>query len=596
MQVLLKNLTMTSQETSDALKKSFGIHTLRNKFSGRKLFRDNYFNLVMGDFEILDNTRNKHFFENIVEFARDQQDINLLPALRKIAYNPALGESIRQQASETMEMIEEGSTSPVLAGKADEPKGYREKIANARKMLSGHRYPQTTEILRLLREKSPELKKLALYLVGKFKMTDMSQEVCECLNNPEISSDAVRVLESLSKEIRTELRKYCLASSGNIVTGRNIIRILGKTCTRDNTEFLFSLLWSNSRRIRETALSALVNCGFKVTDNDRGRLTRMIYDTFGLISWILAAEVCLEKNIDTLLLGEMNNEYSRWKDFASGLLSLLPVHGDKSGQEHRHAGKTDEYSEYLSRISDIVFSDRIKLNSTVLTGGGPYLKMLKKLQKFFPVDVPSYKELLEDLINRDYNTISIWTKVRALRNIAAIEDENLAESVVALLFSPEQILQEEAARLIARTDDKLYSRVEERLRNDEHKKKLDLIINGKVNEKNLLYNKVIFLKSCFPSIQEEKLYFLASLLQYVSGSEEGIKNNLKFALIWMMSLENPIPQVHIIYDSQDSISAEILNSEGGYGYVLPFSALSEFEYQYPEDMMDILKYIDDNEE
>ena len=591
MQVLLKNLIMTSPETSDALNKSTGIHNLRNKFSGHKLFRDYYYNLVMGDFEILDITGNRYFFESIIEFSRIEQDISLLPALRKIAYNPVLNESIRQQASETIEMIEEGAPPPRRPEVTDEDKSLRVKIANARKMLSGQRYPQTTEILRLLREKSPVLKKLALYLVGKFRMTDMSQEVCECLSNPEISADAIKVLQTIGNEIRNELRRFCLASSGNLPTGKNIIRILGKTCTKDNTEFLFSLLWSNSRQIRETALGTLVNCGFKVSAHDRERLVSMIYDTFGLMAWILSAEVCLEKNIDYPLLDEMNYEYSRWKEFASGLLKLVPDTGETADQPRIGKKKTDDMSGYISQISDTLLADRSKSHLSVHAGGGYYLKMLKRIRGYFPVEVPSYKELLEDLINRDYNTVSIWTKVCALRNIAALEDENLAESVAALLFSPEQILQEEAARLIARTDSDLYGRVRERLDAD-HKKKLDVIVGGQFNEKDSLYNKVIFLKSCFPSIPKEKLYTLACALQYVTNREKEVSNSL----FWVMSIENPIPHVDIVYNVPEKFSNDVLKSDGGFGYVLPFSALSEFEYQYPDEMSDILKYIDDNEE
>lgn len=586
---------MTSPETSEILNKSSGIHTLRKKFSGQILFRDYYYNLVMGDFEILEITNNKYFFENIIEFSRIEQDISLLPALRKIAYNPALSESIRQQASETIEMIEEGTPPPQQSEIKDEDTGLREKIANARKMLSGHRYPQTTEILRLLREKSPVLKKLALYLIGKFKMTDMSQEVCECLNNPEISADAIRVLQTIGSEIRNELRRFCLASSGNLSTGKNIIRILGRTCTRDNTEFMFSLLWSNSRQIRETALEALVNCGFKVSEHERERLVRMIFDTCGLMAWILSAEVCLEKNIDYLLLDEMNYEYSRWKKFASGLLKLIPDSGETTDQPVRGLKKTDELSGYVSQISDVILADRSKSHPSVHAGSGYYLKTLKRLRRFFPVEIPSYKELLEDLINRDYNTVSIWTKVCALKNIAALEDENLAESVAALLFSPELILQEEAARLIARSGSDLYNMVKERLDADK-KQRLDRIINKQFNEKELLYTKLVFLKSCFPSIAEEKLYILASALQYVNNQEKESGNVISNSLLWVMPIENPIPLVDIVYHAPKKISQDILKSDGGFGYLLPFSALSDFKYQYPDDVADIIKYIDDNEE
>ena len=72
------------------------------------------------------------------------------------------------------------------------------------------------------------------------------------------------------------------------------------------------------------------------------------------------------------------------------------------------------------------------------------------------MEIPDYKSLLEDIINCDYNLISVWTKACTLKSITEIEEEDLAESVVALLFSPEQILREESARLIARSGRELY--------------------------------------------------------------------------------------------------------------------------------------------
>ena len=77
--------------------------------------------------------------------------------------------------------------------------------------------------------------------------------------------------------------------------------------------------------------------------------------------------------------------------------------------------------------------------------------------------MPDYKNLIEDLLNRDYNQISFWTKACTLRNIKEIKDENLGESVAALLFSPEEILQEEAAKLIARSGMEKYRSVSQRI-------------------------------------------------------------------------------------------------------------------------------------
>ena len=91
-----------------------------------------------------------------------------------------------------------------------------ERIISAKKVLSETRMPQTTEILRLLRDKSPESKRLAIYMIGKFRLSDMLPEVCECLNIPGLETDAAAVLSAFGNSAEEELIRFYLVSSGNI--------------------------------------------------------------------------------------------------------------------------------------------------------------------------------------------------------------------------------------------------------------------------------------------------------------------------------------------------------------------------------------------
>ena len=72
----------------------------------------------------------------------------------------------------------------------------------------------------------------------------------------------------------------------------------------------------------------------------------------------------------------------------------------------------------------------------------------------------------------------------------------MAESLIALLFSPELILREETAKLLSRSGKEYYVQASDRLPGDV-KETLDSIIGGNVNDYELLYDKVIFLKSLF---------------------------------------------------------------------------------------------------
>ena len=87
-----------------------------------------------------------------------------------------------------------------------------EKIDGANLILAGTRRPQTTLILRLLRDNSIESKKLAIYMIGKFKLTDLLSDVCGCLNIRGLEIDAYSVLRSFGKDAEDELLRLYLVT------------------------------------------------------------------------------------------------------------------------------------------------------------------------------------------------------------------------------------------------------------------------------------------------------------------------------------------------------------------------------------------------
>ena len=144
-----------------------------NRFAAELTFKNEYFNLVNGSKTSLIKNRNALFYNKILDHSRMNWDINLLPAIKSIASDKNLDQAIRQRSAGLTESLE-------LLFASDQPKD--DKILNARMILADSRQPQTTQILRLLRDKSIESKKLAIYMIGKFRLTEMIPEVCECLN------------------------------------------------------------------------------------------------------------------------------------------------------------------------------------------------------------------------------------------------------------------------------------------------------------------------------------------------------------------------------------------------------------------------------
>lgn len=559
----------------------------RNRFSAENAFRSDYFNLITGNFSSLEESGNNLYLERIIHHTGSNHDLNLLPALKRISANSNIESKIRQQSASTVETLEK---FPSSLNHEDE------KIESAIKTLSGTRMPQTTEILRLLRDNSIESKRLAIFMIGKFKLTDMLPEVCECLNIQELDRDAYSVISSFGDKAVEELIRCYLVYSGNIVTSKIILRLLGKAGTQESTGFLFSRLWSNSRQIKETTLKYLIDCDFKSSDDDRDRLHQYISDIIGLMTWNLSAKICLEKSNDIFLLEIFKKDIARWNRFLFNILSITYDSGSINKIRENLESETVEGVNYALEMIDLVIDDSIKPKLISLLDVTSDEDKAKNLYQFFPGEVPEYNKLLEDIINRDYNFLSLWTKACTLRNIHEIEGDDLAESVVALLFSPEAIILEESAKLVARSSRELYRSVSQRIPGTV-RKRLDKLVNGEVDEKDMLYEKVKFLSVCFEGIPAEELISLAGAMQY--KTEMSIKSPVfpDNCIIWTLSDEKPWYSSIIHYsDKLDTFGSGTGDKDHVSCYLLPLNAVEVFNYQFPDSSSVIFKYIDKNEE
>ncbi len=567
---------------------------LKNKFSGNRLFRTSYYNLVTGDLSIFENTGNRWFYESLILHASSKDDISLIPALKKVAADTRFDESIRQKASEAVEFLEEKKRFGQPPKPLSVASGVEEKLDHARRILAGTRLPQTAEILRLLRDKSVEVQRMAIYIIGKFRITEMTQDVCLCLNIPGLETDAGIVLHSLGSDISRDLRRFYLISSGNAGTSAMLLRILGSTCTPENTAFFFSRLWSNSRYIKEIALNGLVECDFKTENDETDQVVPMLYEISGIIVWLLSARLCLNRIQDTFLLKEINSEYNRWNSFLMNLLSVVFDSGTNDTRTIFRRSGEDVLTKEIPEIIRIIKGDSSKAGKT----GGDDLsseeRKFKKLSRHFPVEMPGYKRLLEDIINCDYNVLNIWTKASALRSIKSPDGKNLAESVVALLFSQELILQEEAVRLLAGSDKELYKSVSERIQNRDH---LDKIMSGEADQRSLVYEKTKFLASFFTGIPEDELIMLAGKLRFIKDSKtlSSAKNNEY--LLWSFLPGKVTPAFYIQFEESGTGPDEkIKATDFDFHYMLPLPAIEEFHSVFPDHSFEIFRNLDANED
>ncbi len=561
-------------------------HSLQNTYAARRLIRYNYYNLVTGDRSVLKQTGNRNFSKLLIDYAIEEKDINLLPVVKSISADTGADESLRQRASEAVEILEEHIRSSGTRTRAGVFDPEADKNANARRLLAGIRSPHTTEILRLLRDKSPIQKRYAIYAIGKFRLTDMLPEVCAALTDPRLVPDACAVLHSFGSSAAGDLQRLYLATSGNLVTGRHILKLLGENCIEDNRAFLISLLGSSLRHVREIILQFLTECNFRAREEEKGHLLQLISDTGKIISWIVSLRSGLDTgNNNTLLVEELENEYLRWKDYLKKLTGVTLAEGELDSKANR--GDEALLKEWIREV----------LSDPPDTGHEEayYRKMYRRLKRYFPSKIPSYYKIHEDIINCDYNFLTLFTKTCAVRNIGEIEDDELADSLIALLFSPEEILREEAARVLARPEMKHTQKITGRIQTRE-REYIEQIISGRRDDMEFIFEKLLFLASVLPGINKDELLILASGMIYAAGNTGQLTFPPEGFIAWVFMKGNTEPEI-IINTANADINHDTLTltDKTEFCCILPLSAVEEFDYQFPESSFAIFKIIDDNE-
>jgi ATP:ADP antiporter, AAA family len=581
-----KSLNKSIERAGDSMLKennSIQFESFRNRFTGQLFFRTNYFNLIIGDYDVLNSIRNEWYFKELIDYALSKNDLNLLRVLKTISVNAELDERTRQQSDEAIAILQNISTSFNFSKSNDL------KSSTTTKVFSETRMPQTSEILSLLRSNSIESKRQAIFLIGKFRLSDLLYLVCECLNTRGLASDAFKVLQSFGAYAEDDLLRYYLIVSGNIRLSKTILQLLAKTCTKGKSGFLYSRLWSNSRQLKEIVVKGLIDCKFVPTNIEKQRLDQLIIEISGIIAWNLSAKIILKESNDNILLNQINIETERWTKFLFNILSV--TYGCAPVEIIMLNNKTGSYN---NEIANLVFSDSVKSQLIPLLESDSDNVKVKRLSKFFPVKINGRNKLLEDLLNRDYNLTGLWTKACALRCMENIDGPEMAESVIALLFSPEQILQEESVNLMKRTGNEYYLKACNRLP-EISRTRMDKIFTGDLDKKDLIFEKVQFLAKCFSEIHEEDLISLACELHFIKKliDDDNIDSGEGY-IIWTIDSDD-ILDIQINYSGVAGSTARVRSRERTSYYFLTLSAVEEFYFQFPDEAVCVLKYIDDHD-
>lgn len=554
---------------------------------------NNYFKYISAD-EVLDSfTTNSLSLDAVLKFTEHHPDTDLLPLFRELSKKD-FGPELNRKIQLLFDKLEAGykEAVPVLNNVGSEVERVKDRKSYVKSIFASGGELVLTDLLKLIRDKDFDVRRQAIYIVGKHKVEDLLPDVCDSLNIPILSKDAYYTLRSFGQDAFDTLSTHYFRSSGNIRVRTLVIRLFGEAGTTEACQFLLPRLWSVHRDLRREALKGLLRSDFSPNEEEKDKIMQEILEVIGFLTWNIAATVTLKREEDEMLLDSLNEETRWWSDFLFGLLSL--IYDKKSFDKIRsnlQSGTVESVNLALEML-DIVADDAIKPRLTALLDVVSEEDKLKSLFQFYPGEVPDYNELVIDLINTDYNRIGVWTKSCALKSLYKLKNIEDPDFVIALLFSPNKILREEALRYLQSRFEDVYSYCAYRIP-EKYKNHLNAMIEGAIGDEGEIFNKISFLNKRFEKMSMEQYIDLSMNLKLLNGVGEAGDQTNSF-IFWPVADADSLPEINwreagqqITEEKQDQYKEKEI-------YLLDLKYLADAIFDRPDEAGSIISYFEKN--
>lgn len=304
-------------------------------------------------------------------------------------------------------------------------------------------------IVVLINDENPLIKKAALKLIGKKKLTTLKDYLIEYLRDAGYFYVCRNSILQLGNEILPELELLFKREISRLIQLR-IVEILARVGTDEAKKILIGNLNYPDREIQIAIVKALYYSKYYVNEQDRLTIKNLLEDSVNHVLWLYACELDLEAEKSTLkLLQAIETEREQVFDLLFCLLSFLYDHSAVELIRQNMIG--EQYVFTLEIIDNLVEQDIKELIFPLFDNISPTAQ-LKKLQSFFPQQRLTVESRLKDIINKDYNRVSTWTKLRAIELLSKIYSNTLPNELIASLYHPNELISTTTAKTLQKRD------------------------------------------------------------------------------------------------------------------------------------------------
>lgn len=316
----------------------------------------------------------------------------------------------------------------------------------------------------LLWDRDPAVRRAALRAAGRLRDPRFWSRIIHHLAEPRFAVEATSALIAIGQPVLGELEAIFGKVGQDPEVRTRILDVYDHVSGPQALELITEKLLFPDKAVRHRVLANLSHRRYKPEATGVPALKNEVEQRVQIMAWNLAAILDLgEGPAATEVREALESENRQNRAELFRLLSLLfDSRAMALVRDNLELGH-QESTVYALEILDVVISRDIKPMLFPVVEELAPAKAVRRLEAYFPRQRMDRLERLEAIAFRHYDEMSSWTRACALRAIAELSRETVAEVLVANIFHPVPMLQEVAAGSILRLDAGAYSHYMDRL-------------------------------------------------------------------------------------------------------------------------------------
>lgn len=319
-------------------------------------------------------------------------------------------------------------------------------------------------LLELLRDPDSRVRFEALKTARKVQRPETWPVLIEMLGSPLFGHHAAAALKAAGPKALQTLESAFHKSGQSDTVMLRIVQIMGGIRGHEALHLLWKKADYPDKRIVRQILYALRYINYRAEGREATMVMDLVEMEISKAIWNLAALQELPKTKEMHFLREaLQEEIAQNHDQITMLLSILyDPESVELVRQNINSGDHDSIA-FALELLDLFIDQELKPKLLPLLDDKPTEEKLRVLRYHFPRDQYTPIQVINFILNRDYNLVNRWTKVCAVHAAAYMDEFRVSRGLVAQIFNRDRLLQETAAWVVYHKDRYGFHDIMERL-------------------------------------------------------------------------------------------------------------------------------------